>query len=62
MPHRKSHNKRMQRTRDPDRCVPTRGSHRQFKHRSKSGRVTVRVDPATIWRPERSIVSSSNLD
>jgi hypothetical protein len=28
MPHRKSHNKRMQRTRDPDKCVLRLGHRR----------------------------------
>ena len=31
--------------------VATRGSHRQFKHSVKSGRVTVPGNLPMIWRP-----------
>jgi predicted RNA binding protein YcfA (HicA-like mRNA interferase family) len=33
--------------------VTTRGSHRQFKHPVKPGRVTVPGNPPTTWRPAR---------
>src|SRR5215211_5401441 len=39
--------------------VATRGSHRQFKHATKPGRVTVRVNLGMIWHPAHSTVSSS---
>jgi predicted RNA binding protein YcfA (HicA-like mRNA interferase family) len=32
--------------------VATRGSHRQFKHPTKPGRVTVAASPRKIWRRE----------
>ncbi len=32
--------------------VTTRGSHRQFKHAAKPGRVTVPESPQMIWRLE----------
>jgi len=31
----------------------TRGSHRQFKHPSKPGRMTVRENLVTIWLSEQ---------
>jgi predicted RNA binding protein YcfA (HicA-like mRNA interferase family) len=33
--------------------VQTRGSHRQYKHPFKTGRVTIAGRPVTIWRPAR---------
>ena len=33
--------------------VATRGSHRQYKHRSKSGRVTIAGSPAHDLPPAR---------
>jgi predicted RNA binding protein YcfA (HicA-like mRNA interferase family) len=41
--------------------VATRGSHRQFKHTTKPGRVTVPGSLAMIWHQEHSTVSSSSL-
>jgi predicted RNA binding protein YcfA (HicA-like mRNA interferase family) len=38
----------------------TRGSHRQFKHLVKPGRVTVPGNPATIWLLELSTLSSNS--
>ena len=41
--------------------ITPRGSHRQFKHPTKSGRVTVSGKPATIWLLVLSTVFSSKL-
>jgi len=38
--------------------VTQKGSHRQFKHPIKPGRVTVPENQATIWHPARSTASS----
>ena len=36
--------------------VATRGSHRQYKHPTKPGRVTIAGKPSTIWRRGRETV------
>jgi predicted RNA binding protein YcfA (HicA-like mRNA interferase family) len=36
--------------------VATRGSHRQYKHASKPGRVTIAESHQTIWLQEPEIV------
>jgi len=42
--------------------VAPKGSHRQFKHPSKPGRVTVPGKQAMTWRRARSAVSSNKQD
>jgi predicted RNA binding protein YcfA (HicA-like mRNA interferase family) len=44
--------------------VVTKGSHRQYKHPSKPGRVTVAGKPSAVLPPgtERSILRQAGLD
>ena len=43
--------------------VAQRGSHRQFKHPTKPGRVTIPGKPSRDWSPglERSILNQAGL-